>query len=87
MSKRESIEEFLQRGGTITKVAPQEEPEEGRLTSASKSSASQMMSLAEGSIYYAESKARIKAVKKEQPIDLKALPASLLKFITKNEEN
>ena len=87
MSKRESVEEFLKRGGVITKLAPVVE-EEKEQTMMSKSGVSSMMSLSEGSIYYAEQKAK-KASKKKVVItvDFSSLPAHLMKFVPVTNED
>lgn len=87
MSKRETVDEFLARGGSITKIAPQEEPqEEGKVTSASKSASSTMMTLADGGLYYAEGKVRKPRKKQSKTVDFSALPASLLKFLPSRDE-
>ncbi len=86
-TKKETIEEFLQRGGTITKCEPAPLPDEVTANRASPAPAanSTMMSLAEGALYYAESRAKPKErKKKEDPvINFAALPASLLKYMPK----
>ena len=88
MSKRESIEEFLARGGTITKCEPGPLPEEqtGNRVMPTPSASATMMSLAEGSLFYSESRAKIKERKKKsiKEINTAALPACLLKFVTRS---
>jgi hypothetical protein len=89
MSKKETIEEFLARGGKITKCDPAPLPDEGSLPKASPTSVatSTMMTLAEGALYYAESRAKPKERKKKEDviesINFAALPASLLKYMPK----
>jgi hypothetical protein len=90
MSKKESIEEFLARGGTITKCPPASSPEDdynSRVTPTPGAS-STMMTLAEGALYYAESRAKPKERKKkaEKTINFAALPPSLLKYVPKRED-
>jgi hypothetical protein len=86
MSKKETIEEFLARGGQITKcaAAPLPNEEESRINPTSATS-STMMTLGEGALYYAESRAKPKERKKKEDvlINFAALPASLLKYIPK----
>jgi hypothetical protein len=88
MSKKETIEEFLARGGTVTKCPPAPSPEEEantRVNPASNTSAT-MMSLAEGALYYSESRAKPKERKKtEKTINFAALPTSLLKYMPKKD--
>ena len=91
MSKRETVEEFLARGGTVTKCPSVLSPEEeitNRVTSTVGASAT-MMSLAEGALFYSESRAKPKERKKkvEKAINFSALPPSLLKYMPKREEN
>lgn len=87
MSKRETVEEFLKRGGSITKVPAQETPTEETHKVTPMSSPGGLMTLAEGSIFYSEIKATPPKKKKPLPeINVAALPASLLKFVTKKEE-
>ena len=88
MTKRETIEEFLARGGAITVVPPAPEPEEtytNKVTPMSGAS-STMMTLGEGALYYSESRAKPKERKKklEKTINLDALPSRLLKFVPKH---
>jgi hypothetical protein len=86
MSKKETIEEFLARGGQITKcaAAPLPNEEENRINPTSATS-STMMTLGEGALYYAESRAKPKERKKKEDvlINFAALPASLLKYVPK----
>lgn len=88
MSKRETIEEFLARGGKITKCDPAPTPDEenGQRVMPTPQASSTMMSLGEGALYYSESRAKPKerkSTKKVETINLAALPASLLKFVPK----
>lgn len=87
MSKKETIEEFLARGGTITKCEPAPLPEEVLANRASPTpvASATMMSLAEGALYYAESRAKPKERKKKADpvINFAALPPSLLKYMPK----
>jgi hypothetical protein len=90
MSKRETVEEYLQRGGAITKCPSVLSPEE-ELTnrvSSTVGASSTMMSLAEGALFYSESRAKPKERKKkvEKTINFAALPASLLKYMPKRDE-
>ncbi len=88
MSKRETVEEFLARGGKVTKCPPAPTPEEETTTRVSPTSnaGSTMMSLAEGALYYSESRAKPKERKKaEKTINFSALPASLLKYMPKKD--
>lgn len=88
MSKRETIEEFLARGGVIQKIPAQELPEEESKVTSSSNGTSHMMSLADGSVYYAETKAKKVSKKKlSKTIDFSALPAHLLRFVPNHENN
>ncbi len=86
MSKKETIEEFLARGGQITKCASAPTPdEEDNRTNPTSATSSTMMTLAEGALYYAESRAKPKERKKieDKLINFAALPANLLKYMPK----
>lgn len=88
MSKRETIEEFLARGGKITKCEPAPMPDEETTNRVmpTPNAASTMMSLGEGALYYSESRAKPKerkSTKKVESINLAALPPHLLKFVPK----
>lgn len=87
-AKRETIEEFLARGGKITKcdAGPMPEEEQGQKVMPTPNAAATMMSLSEGSLYYSESRAKPKerkSTKKVETINLAALPPHLLKFVPK----
>ena len=87
MSKRETIEEFLKRGGTITKVPPVIPPEDSsneRIVPTTNGGGATMLTLGEGALYYSESKTKELKRKVEQVINKAALPASLLKYMPKN---
>jgi hypothetical protein len=86
--KRETLEEYFQRGGTITKIDPVPLLEDSLNQVASTPGVSQtLMSLAEGALYYSESKAKPKERKKSiEKINKDALPASLLKYMPKRGE-
>jgi hypothetical protein len=88
MSKRESIEDFLARGGVITKCPPAPSAEEVRLTMPTPNGGSTMMTLAEGGLYYSETKIKTKEKKKKpaKAINFAALPPSLMKFVPNNED-
>lgn len=82
MAKRESVEEFLARGGQITKCPPAETAETEQVTMPTPNGGSTMMTLSQGSLYYSETKG--KKEKKKKPaktINFAALPPSLMKFI------
>lgn len=86
MAKRETVEEFLARGGTITKCPSVPVPaEEDHRVNPTSTTGATMMTLGEGALYYSESKAR-KERKKivEKPINFAVLPASLQKYLPKN---
>lgn len=90
MSKKETVEEYLQRGGKITKCDPAPLPDEvvANKVSPTPVANATMMTLAEGALYYAESRAKPKGRKKlDKAINLSALPASLLKYVPKRAEN
>lgn len=89
MSKRETIEEFLARGGKVTQCPPAPVPEEehSNRVNSTVSTGSTMMSLAEGALFYSESRAKPKERKKaEKPINFAALPSHLLKYMPKKDE-
>lgn len=89
MSKKETIEEFLARGGVITKCDPAPLPDEdlGPKANPTPTANATMMTLGEGALYYAESRAKPKERKKKEDviesINFAALPASLLKYMPK----
>ena len=86
MSKQETIEEFLARGGVITKCPPPAPPpEEGNRVNPTPTTGATMMSLAEGALYYAESKAKKERKVPEKAINFSVLPANLLKYLPKRE--
>ena len=89
--KRETLEEYLARGGQITKcpVAPLPDEELSNKANPTVVTGATMMSLAEGALYYAESRAKPKERKKKEDkvINFSALPASLLKYMPKRSEN
>jgi hypothetical protein len=85
MAKRETIEEFLSRGGQITQCPPQEVPkEEDNKVNPTCSTGSLIMTLSEGSLFYSDSKAKPKQPKKKPEIDVAALPPHLLKFVPRS---
>ncbi len=89
MSRKETVEEFLARGGTITKCPPAPLPDEvtSNKVSPTPTANATMMTLAEGALYYAESRAKPKERKKvEKTINFAALPASLLKYLPKKDD-
>lgn len=83
MSKKETIEEFLARGGTITKCEPPPQEEETNKVMPTGSASSTMMTLGEGALFYAEQRAKKEKKKPTKTINLAALPAHLLKFLPK----
>lgn len=85
-SKRETLEEFLQRGGKITVVPPYEPPEEEEEIK-QPSSPGGLLTLTEGSLFYTEKQKRKVRKKKMPEINVAALPASLLKYLPKQEED
>lgn len=91
MSKRETVEEFLARSGQVTKCPAAPLPDEVTSNRASPTpvASATMMSLAEGALYYAETRAKPKERKKkvEPVINFAALPPSLLKYMPKRGEN
>lgn len=87
MSKRETVEEFLARGGQVTKCPAQERPDEESRTNPTTTASSTMMTLAEGALFYSESKAKKERKKKaEKEINLDALPPHLRKYIPKKDD-
>jgi hypothetical protein len=88
MSERETVEEFLARGGKITKCPAAPSPQEESRTNPTMATGATMMSLAEGALFYSESKAKPKERKKkaEKAINFAALPASLRKYMPKRED-
>lgn len=82
MSKRESVEEFLARGGKITKVATQPVPEDDGHKVTPSSPGGGLMTLADGSLFYSEIKEKKEKKKKDVPmINFAALPPHLLKYV------
>lgn len=85
--KRETIEEFIARGGKVTQVpaAPIPEEEYATRTVPTTNATSTMMTLGEGALYYSESRAKPKERKQkvEEAINFAALPSSLLKYMPK----
>lgn len=84
MAKRETVEEFLARGGQITKCAPGPTPEDTQTTNPTPSAGTTMMTLGEGALYYSETRAKKEKKKKPVTINYSALPAHLLKFVPKD---
>ncbi len=85
MSQRETLEEYLARGGVITKVPSSFPAEEGNRVNPTPGAGATMMSLAEGALYYAESKAKKERKVPEKPINFAVLPANLLKYLPKHD--
>jgi len=83
MSKRETVEEFLARGGKITKCPANEPVEEEHKVNPTQTAGASMMSLAEGALYYSESKAKKEKKLSEKTINFAVLPTSLLKYLPK----
>lgn len=87
MSKRETVEEFLARGGQVTKCPAQPRPDEESQTNPTTTASSTMMTLAEGSLFYAETKAKKERKQKpEKTVNFDALPASLRKYVPKKDD-
>lgn len=85
MSKRETVEEYLARGGVITKCPPNEQVEEDHKVNPTPAAGATMMSLAEGALYYSESKAKKEKKVPEKAINFAVLPANLLKYLPKTK--
>ena len=86
MSKRETVEEFLARGGVITKCPSNAPTEEDHKVNPTPGAGATMMSLAEGALYYAESKAKKERKKtSDKVINFAALPVNLLKYLPKTK--
>lgn len=88
--KRETIEEYLARGGKVTQLPAVPLPEEEFTNKAAPTTGggSTMMSLSEGALYYSESRAKPKERKKkvEKAINFSALPPHLLKYMPKRDQ-
>ena len=87
--KRETVEEFLARGGKVTQLPPAPTPDEDTNRVGSNSNAtSTMMSLSEGALFYSESRAKPKErkIKVVEAINTAALPLHLLKYMPKRNE-
>lgn len=89
-SKVETVQEFLARGGSISKVPmAAKECEEEVIRKTSNGAPAVLLTLEEADLYYGEKKKTSK-VKKQKPalkIDLEALPPALrAKFIAKLKE-
>ncbi len=90
MSQRETLEEYLARGGEIKRIPPREEdaPDARGVYTVKHNvlptrHSAGIMSLTDGAAYYAEHKVRV--VKKKTPtINASALPPALLKFLPKH---
>jgi hypothetical protein len=89
MSKKETLEEYLKRGGVITKLPSGPSPEEEHRVASAPNASTTMMSLGEGALFYAEGNAKRKEKKKkiEPPINFSALPSSLRKYMPQDNEN
>ncbi len=84
---KETIEEFLKRGGTITRLPEQPHTEEEPRVSSTTGPSNTMMTLAEGAQFYAEARTKTKRKPKESKlINFSALPAALMKFVHQNED-
>jgi hypothetical protein len=78
--KTETLEEFMARGGKVTKVPPPEvtlKPEAVKSTSAGGPAI--LMTLGEADLYYGEHKKRKVKAKPKQTLDVSALPPELRK--------
>ena len=79
MSKRETVEEFLARGGVITRIPPQEQTvKTENIKSSSAGGPAVFLSLSEADLFYGEHKQK-KPKKAKAAIDLSALPEELRK--------
>lgn len=87
--KVETLQEFLARGGSITKVAAVTTDIKPEVTRQTTVGPANLMTLDQGELYYAETKkgSKPKKVKPVVKIDLNALPEALRKkFINKLKE-
>lgn len=89
--KKESLEEFLARGGQITKVPTEQRKETPSVIKTQSGGPAHLMSLEEGALFYSEIKDKKESTPKESPkLDINALPEVLRKkYIDKikNEVN
>jgi hypothetical protein len=86
---RETIEEYLARGGKVTYIpAVQSEEDQSNKVASSSGASATMMTLSEGALYFSESRAKPKERKKslEKTINTAALPAALLKYMLKHQD-
>ncbi len=84
-SKTETIEEFLARGGKITKVEYKQPELKEHITRQTSGGPATILSLGEAELFYGEAKAK-KAITKNK-VDMSALPEALRnKFINKLSE-
>ena len=88
--KKETIEEFLARGGSITKVQPKvDEPTINVHKTASAGAPAIIMSFEEADLFYGEARkgSKLKKPKTSSNINIDALPEALKsKFITRMKE-
>ena len=86
MPKRETVEEFVARGGVITRCPAQAIPEWSETKAMPTTvGSSALMTLSEGRLFYSERKPKVSKKKPALPINVAALPASLLKYVKKEE--
>ena len=74
------IEEYLAKGGKITKLPPQESPETQAVYKPSSSGPAKIMSLSEGELFYGETSRRKKVKELDlSKVDLDEIPEELKK--------
>ena len=82
--KTESIEEFLKRGGTISKLPKVEKVEKQEILRQATGGPATFLSLAEADLFYGEAKISKAKKPKKSKVDMSALPDSLKKkFLSK----
>lgn len=83
--KKETIEEYLARGGEITKV-PEHKPEEPKKEITCRSTSKtphKPMHITEGAVYWGEDRKRKTTKTKKFTGDVDALPSELVEFMKK----
>ncbi len=77
--QKETIEEFLARGGKVTVVPPKEREEQNHVLSPNGNGIPNLLTLEEGDLFFGEVKVRKPKEEVKPKIDFNALPEALRK--------
>jgi hypothetical protein len=83
-TKRETVEEFLARGGKITKCSYKEPELKNKVISTSNAGPAVILTLSEADLFFGETKVKKKAAKPVAKVDINMLPEALkTKFLSR----